>query len=100
MTTFKAMLYTEIKLPTFVHATNGANMGQTQTASTIETTATTPRELLSKHRLTAEEAEQIEAVNTSSLVELLEVMPFPKTLNLYSAEGAVQNFGTLRATST
>ena len=61
MTTFNAMLYTEITLPTFVHAKNGASMGQTQTASTIETTATTPRELMSKHRLTAEEAEQIEA---------------------------------------
>ena len=75
-------------------------MGQTQTASTIETTATTPRELMSEHRLTVEEAEQIEAADTSSLVELLEVMPFLKTLNLYSAEGAVQNFGILRATNT
>ena len=61
LTTFKAMLYTEITLPTFVHAKNGASMGQTQTASTIETTATTPRELMSEHRLTAKEAEQIEA---------------------------------------
>ena len=55
------MLYTEITMPSFVHAKNGASMGQTQTASTRETTAATPRELMSKHRLTAEEAEQIEA---------------------------------------
>ena len=58
LTTFKAMLYTEITMSSFVHAKNGASMGQTQTASTIETSATTPRELMSKHRLTAEEAEQ------------------------------------------
>ena len=47
-------------------------MGQTQTASTIETIATTPRELMSEHRLTAKEAEQIEGCDTLSLVELLE----------------------------
>ena len=94
------MLYTEIILPTFVLRQNGASMGQTQTASTIETTAA-PTRIDEQAPLDDEKKlNKLRLLDTSSLVELLEVMPFPKTLNLYSAGDTVQNFGILRATNT